>query len=76
MTIEEKVTDLQKLDLPYGRTVSLKDVEYENGMRLLRMVFRENRRFTILDIDATRARQFADALNGWASAQEGGVSAD
>ncbi len=66
MMNEEKVTELDQFDLPYGRKVNLKNVEYENGMRLLRLTFRENRRFTILDIDADRAECLGLALSNWA----------
>jgi len=69
MMIEEKVTEIDDFDLPYGHKASLKNVEYENGMQLLRLTFRENRRFTILDIDAARARALGQAMIDWANSQ-------
>ncbi len=66
MTIEETVNEIEQIALPYGRTAKLQNVEYENGMRLLRITFRENKRFTVLDIDAERAETLASALQDWA----------
>ncbi len=66
MINETRVTDIDQIDLPYGHTVKLTEVEYENGMQVLRMKFRENKRFTVLDIDPTRAEIFGNALIEWA----------
>jgi len=66
MTIEETVTEIEQIALPYGRTAKLQNVAYENGMTLLRITFRENKRFTVLDIDAERAETLASALHNWA----------
>ena len=66
MTNEETVSEIAQIDLPYGRTAKLQNVAYENGMNLLRITFRENKRFTVLDIDAERANDLARALSDWA----------
>ena len=65
-TIEEvNTTELDEIMLPYGHTVKLKEIEYQNGMKLLRATIRENRRFTTLDFDADRASELATALMNW-----------
>ncbi len=70
-TIEEvNTTDLDEIILPYGHTVKLKEIEYENGMRILRATIRQERRFTVLDLDASRANDLATALMNWAKATE------
>ncbi len=69
MTIDAKITPLDEFTLPYGHTANLKELEYENGMRLLRLTFREDRRFTVLDIDAARADILGQALVDWAKKQ-------
>jgi len=66
MINETRTTEIDKIDLPYGHSVNLTEVEYENGMQVLRMKFRENKRFTVLDIDPTRAEIFGTALIEWA----------
>ncbi len=65
-TIEEvNTTELDEIMLPYGHTVKLKEIEYQNGMKILRATIRENRRFTTLDFDAERASDLATALMNW-----------
>jgi len=63
--MDETETPLETIELPYGRQVALKAVAYESGLRLLRMTFRENRRFTVIDIDPETAGNFAEILAGW-----------
>lgn len=70
-TIEEVNTiDLDEIMLPYGHTVKLKEIEYENGMRILRATIRQERRFTVVDFDASRANDLAVALMNWAKTAE------
>ena len=70
-TIEEVNTiDLDEIMLPYGHTVKLKEIEYENGMRLLRATIRQERRFTVVDLDASRANDLGSALMNWAKTAE------
>lgn len=70
-TIEEVNTiELDEIMLPYGHTVKLKEIEYENGMRILRATIRQERRFTIVDLDASRANDLGAALMNWAKTAE------
>ncbi len=71
LTLEEVNTiDLDEIMLPYGHTVKLKEIEYENGMKLLRATIRQERRFTVVDFDASRANDLAAALMNWAKTAE------
>ena len=54
-------------DLPFGRTVKLQDVVHDGGLRMLRMTYREGRRFTIIDLDDNSAKSFGDDLIDWAN---------
>ena len=70
-TIEEVNTiDLDEIKLPYGHTVKLKEIEYQNGMRILRATIRQERRFTVVDFDASRANDLGTALMNWAKTAE------
>ena len=51
---------------PYGREIRLADVDFESGMRLLRVTIREGRRFTILEIDTRSARAWGEEMIAWA----------
>ena len=70
-TINEiNVVELDEILLPYGHTAKLKQIEYENGMRILRMTIRQERRFTVLDLDPSRAKDLSIALMSWAKTAE------
>ncbi|PHQ97508.1 MAG: hypothetical protein COB40_04200 [Marinosulfonomonas sp.] len=62
----EVITDIAELELPYGRRATLKNVEFEGGMNMLRVTLREGRRFTIFDLDANSARDFGNQMSSWA----------
>ena len=66
MAINATVTRLEKFAAPYGKEVTLENVVYENGMRVLRIHIREGRRFTVMDIDASTACHWAAAMDRWA----------
>ena len=64
--IDEKVTRLDKFAAPYGREVTLENVDYENGMRVLRIHIREGNRFTVMDVNEAIASQWGDVMSTWA----------
>lgn len=66
MINESEVTDIDVIEFPYGHTATLKEIKYENGMYVLRATIRQDRRFTVLDMDAARAEKFGQALLDWA----------
>jgi len=65
--MESKVTRLNKLSAPYGKEVTLENVTYENGMRVLRIHIREGNRFTVMDIDENTASSWGTAMTDWAA---------
>jgi hypothetical protein len=54
------------IQAPYGRVIRLDEVDFESGMRLLRVTIREGGRFTILDLDAPTAAQWGRSMCDWA----------
>jgi len=64
--METSITKLDKFTAPYGKEVSLENVLYENGMRVLRIHIREGKRFTVMDIDANTALTWGAAMVDWA----------
>ena len=64
---DEKITQITKMEAPYGKDIVLQDVAYDNGMRVLRVRIREGHRFTILDLDNNIATQLADVLSNWSA---------
>lgn len=61
--------DIASLMLPFSKTVGLKNVEYEGGMDMLRLAFREGRRFTTIDLDRDSAQKLGQELLTWADKQ-------
>lgn len=64
--MDSTVTRLEKFTAPYGKEVTLENVTYENGMRVLRVHIREGNRFTVMDLDPKTAANWAKAMTAWA----------
>jgi len=62
----ESVKKLDDISAPYGRKVTLEDVEHESGLRMLRIRIREGGRFTILDVDEDTATRWGTVMSTWA----------
>lgn len=65
--IDSTVTTLDKFTAPYGREITLENVDYENGMRVLRIHIREGNRFTVMDINDEVASRWSKVMDTWAS---------
>jgi len=63
--IDSTITELEKFTAPYGRDIKLENVDYENGMRVLRIHIREGNRFTVMDIDESTASNWGAAMLRW-----------
>jgi len=59
---DETLTDLAELDLPFRRRAILREVAYESGMRMVRLVLFEGKRVTQIDLDEDAARQLGNLL--------------
>ena len=65
--ITEETTRLDKFIAPYGKEVTLENVAYENGMKVLRIHIREGNRHTVMDIDDITASTWGAAMLKWAN---------
>ena len=63
--METTVTRLDSFSAPYGKEVTLENVAYENGMRVLRIHIREGNRFTVMDIDESTASSWGAIMTDW-----------
>jgi hypothetical protein len=61
----ENKTRIATVVAPYRREVWLDDVQFESGMRLLRVTIKEGRRFTQLDLDEETADQWGQTMLDW-----------
>nr|AFI78389.1 hypothetical protein ws101A12_0021 [uncultured bacterium ws101A12] len=60
--MDETLTDIATLDLPYRRKATLREVRFESGMRLVRLVLREGTRITQVDLDNETAQKLGSLL--------------
>ena len=68
--IDSKVTRLDHFTAPYGKEVTLENIAYENGVRVLRIHIREGNRFTVMDIDESTAAHWSTAMADWVSQKQ------
>ncbi len=64
---EEIITDVAAFAFPFNKNVTLKNVAHDNGLNMLRVTLRENRRFTIFELDPASAAEFGKTLQDWAT---------
>lgn len=69
---DQDLTTLETYQLPYSRKAELREATFDSGMKMLRLVLREGRRITQVDMDADIARAMANAMTAWADAQDQG----
>ncbi len=62
---EEKIVERANHDLPYGRSLNIKDLSFESGMEILRLTIREGKRFTIVDLDKESAEKICNDISNW-----------
>ncbi len=67
----DKITSLSKFRVPVGnQEIELQQIEFAaGGMPVMRLRIREHRRFTIFDIDAVTAGQWAAVMADWSKQQ-------
>jgi len=63
---EQSVSDIAALELPFARQLAISNVEFDSGLNMLRLTFREGRRFTVIDLDASSAAKLAALMGKWA----------
>lgn len=60
--MDDKITEIATLELPYRRKAILREVEFDGGMRMVRLVLREGTRITQVDLDGDTARKLGGLL--------------
>lgn len=63
---DTELTELASFDLPYSRKAELRQVTFDGGMTMLRLVLREGKRITQVDLDADSAQAIAQEMANWA----------
>ena len=63
----EVLKTLGLFQAPFGQSIELKEVLFDEDVKLLRLHIREGNRFTVLDLDPKTAQAWGEALCNWAS---------
>lgn len=68
-----RLESVAKFTVPLGgQEIELQGIAFETGgPEFLRIRIRESKRFTVFDIDAATAREWADAMANWSAARTG-----
>lgn len=68
-----EITPLDKMRLPFGgQEIEFQHLTHESGgVPFLRVRIRENKRFTIFDVDPVSAAKWAELMANWAKAHAG-----
>lgn len=64
--MSDEYREIANYELPYSRKAELREVTFEGGMKMLRLVLREGKRITQVDLDTDSAMALSDAMGDWA----------
>ena len=58
----EELREIARIELPYRRRAIVKEVIFDSGMRMTRLVLKEGTRITQVDLDSETAEQLGSLL--------------
>jgi len=64
---DASTTPIQEWFLANVKKANFKEVDFDNGMKMLRMTIQEGSRITILDIHAQAAKEMGEIMIKWAA---------
>ncbi len=65
MSAHDSISDLETITAPWNKTVTLQEVAYEGGMKMLRLRIKEGMRFTDLELDNGTLKHLNDSISDW-----------
>ena len=65
MSAQDSITDLETINAPWNKTVTVQEVAYEGGMKMLRLRIKEGMRFTDLELDAETLKHLNGSISDW-----------
>ena len=60
------ITDLEVINAPWNTELTVSNVEYEGGFKMLRVRVKQGKRFTDLELDFETATHIAEMMGKWA----------
>jgi len=76
MSQHEKIVDLEQIDAPWNKQITLQEATWQGGFKTIRLRIKEGRRFTDLELDPLTAARLGGKLSAWARANPGATEAD
>ena len=61
----ENISELAKLEAPFGQEITLQDIMHESGLQMMRIRIKEGSRFTIIDVDKNTALKWSEIFEIW-----------
>ncbi len=65
MIVQDSITDLETINAPWNKTVTLQEIIYEGGMKMLRIRIKEGMRFTDLELDTGTLKHLNGSFSDW-----------
>jgi len=59
---DQEVRELASFELPYRRKCAIRELTFDSGMKMVRLVLREGTRITQIDLDKDAASAIGQAL--------------
>lgn len=71
MSTDKSITEIEVIEAPWNKTVTLQNIDYEGGMNMLRIRIKEGMRFTDLELDPGTVEHLNQSLSTWLSSNGG-----
>lgn len=70
MSAHQTVSRLDEIQAPWNKEITIDEVVYEGGFKMVRLRIKEGRRITDLELDVVTAQQLGTVLGAWAGGAE------
>ncbi len=57
---------IDRFNAPFNRSVKLESYQFDNGFPMLKLMIREGKRFTTMELDPDTARHWGEVMLRWA----------
>lgn len=68
MSTHQSITDLEVVNAPWNKELTVSEATYEGGFKMLRVRIKEGKRFTDLELDHITAARLSELIGAWAKA--------
>ncbi len=66
MPTHESLVDIEVVNAPWNKELTISEATYEGGFKMLRIRIKEGKRFTDLELDHETAAHMAELIDKWA----------